>query len=108
MKKYIFAAISLSLSLLAGAQTEYDALRLSQSELTGTARYMSLGGAMGALGGDASAMKDNPAALGVYRSTEITGTMNLGLNNNQPITWQGRTTNQESRSDITFQLEHFY
>ncbi len=102
MKKYIFAAISLSLSLLAGAQTEYDALRLSQSELTGTARYMSLGGAMGALGGDASAMKDNPAALGVYRSTEITGTMNLGLNNNQPITWQGRTTNQESRSDITF------
>jgi hypothetical protein len=59
------------------AQTEFDAQKLMQTDIYGTARYMGLAGAMGALGGDASAIKDNPAGLGVYRKSEITATYDL-------------------------------
>ena len=102
MKKNIVAFIFLSFGLLLSAQTEYDALRLSQTDITGTARYMSLGGAMGALGGDASAVKDNPAGLGVYRGSELSGTLNLALSSTQPITWQGKTINQDGTSNFSF------
>lgn len=102
MKKNILAIALLAFSVLATAQTEYDALRLSQTDLTGTARYVSLGGAMGALGGDASAIKDNPAGLGVYRSAEITATMNLALTNTQPIEWHNMKTNQDRYSKLSF------
>ena len=51
------------------AQGEMDAYRFSQTELNGTARSMSMGGAFGALGGDMSVMSHNPAGLGVYRSS---------------------------------------
>ena len=47
------------------AQGEMDAYRFSQTELNGTARSMSMGGAFGALGGDMSVMSHNPAGLGV-------------------------------------------
>lgn len=61
------------------AQTGYDALKMTQPELRGTARYMGIGGAFGALGGDATALKDNPAGLGVYRSSETTITLNHSI-----------------------------
>lgn len=69
----MFIAIS---TIALNAQTEYDALRLSQTEVLGSARYLGLGGAFGALGGDVSALKDNPAGLGVFRKGEITITLN--------------------------------
>ena len=45
--------------------------RLSEREVSGTARYVGMGGAMTAVGGDPSAVKDNPAGLGVYRRMEV-------------------------------------
>lgn len=45
--------------------------RLSEREVAGTARYVGMGGAMTAVGGDPSAVKDNPAGLGVYRRMEV-------------------------------------
>ena len=53
------------------AQLADDALRYSQVFYTGTARFMSMGGAFTALGGDISALSQNPAGLGVFRSSEI-------------------------------------
>ena len=76
MKKNILVALLAAASTLAFAQTEYDALKLTQTELSGSARYMAMGGAFGALGGDATALKDNPAGLGVYRSSEIALSLN--------------------------------
>ena len=67
------------------AQTEFDALKYVQTDINGTARYMSMAGAFGALGGDPSAIKDNPAGLGIYRRSEITGTLNTII--------QGSTSN---------------
>ncbi len=64
-----------SLLLLAGSLPAQDAQILSRSDLIGTARYVSLAGAMTAVGGDPSAVKDNPAALGVYRRLEVSLTV---------------------------------
>ena len=57
------------------AQGEMDAYKFSQYDISGTARYMSMGGAFGALGGDISSMRTNPAGLGIYRSSEVLTTM---------------------------------
>lgn len=55
----------------ATALSAQDTQRLSEQELTGTARYVGMGGAMTAIGGDPSAVKDNPAGLGLYRRMEV-------------------------------------
>lgn len=102
MKKNILISLLSSIAIFGFAQTEYDALRLSETGITGTARYMSMGGAFGSLGSDASALKDNPAGLGVFRSSEVSGTLNLSLYSNSPIEWIGNTTNQETISKLGF------
>ena len=53
------------------AQGEMDAYKFSQYVLSGTARYLGMGGAFGALGGDISAMGGNPAGLGIYRAQRL-------------------------------------
>ena len=66
-------------SLMASAQATFDVLKLSETEFSGTSRYMSMAGAFGALGGDASAFNINPGGIGVYRSSDISATMNLNF-----------------------------
>jgi len=50
---------------------------MSGSDLSGTARGMAMGGAFGALGGDLTGISINPAGIGVYRSSEVVGTLGL-------------------------------
>lgn len=81
MKRIILAmAVVLNCALLL-AQTEFDALKYVQTDINGTARYMGMAGAFGALGGDASAIKDNPAGLGIFRKSELSGTLNITMQN---------------------------
>ena len=61
----LVAAASLS------AQTVYDGAKLTDRDLNGTARFVGMGGAMGALGGDISTIGTNPAGIGVYRSNDF-------------------------------------
>ncbi len=56
------------------AQNETQALRYSRYNPFGTARYAAQGGAIGALGGDLSAILLNPAGLGFYRASEFSFT----------------------------------
>ena len=51
------------------AQTVYDAA--TGKDLNGTARFVGMGGAMGALGGDISTIGTNPAGIGIYRSNDF-------------------------------------
>ena len=84
MKKLIlsiFIGAIAQLSAFAQTQTAYDALIASSSELNGTARFMAVGGAMGALGGDASTIFYNPAGIGIYRSSELTVSANINWDN---------------------------
>jgi len=66
-----------SFSALISAQNVDDALRYSRLYYGGTARFMSMGGAFTALGGDISSLSQNPAGLGVFRSSEFTITPQL-------------------------------
>ncbi|GHT34234.1 hemin receptor [Bacteroidia bacterium] len=63
------------------SQGQLDAYKYGQTDLIGTARYMGMGGAFGALGGDISSMSTNPAGLAVYRSSEVVATLNLNAVN---------------------------
>lgn len=82
MKK-IFASLILiiSISTFITAQNENDALRYSFLLPGGTARSISMGGAFGALGADASVLSINPAGLGVYRKSEFTLSPSFVLTN---------------------------
>lgn len=73
--KSIKFVIGLALvSLAAQAQTGYDAHRLSENELNGTARFVGMGGAMGALGADISVIGTNPAGIGLFRRNDVSTT----------------------------------
>ncbi|MBQ9666534.1 MAG: hypothetical protein IJV33_08680 [Bacteroidaceae bacterium] len=52
------------------AQDSYDAQTMANSDLNGTARFVSMGGALGALGGDISVMSTNPAGTAMYRKSD--------------------------------------
>ncbi len=90
----IISALLLSSSALF-AQGEIDAYRYSQTGLNGTARYLGMGGAFGALGGDISAMSSNPGGLAIYRSSEIVTTLSLSSVNTETawssVMKEGRT-----------------
>lgn len=91
--KRIIIAVSLLIGAAAGinAQTEFDALRFIQPDIYGSARYTSMAGAFGALGGDPSAIQDNPAGLGIFRSSDFS----IGFNSTQQSStsrWHGETT----------------
>jgi hypothetical protein len=61
----------------AGAQNIYDAVKFSDNGLKGTARFVGMGGAMGALGGDISTIGTNPAGTGIYRSNDAVATLSF-------------------------------
>ena len=67
MKKILYAAMMLGMSLPAVAQDTYESARLLGDDLNGTARYVGMGGAMEALGADISTMGTNPAGIGLFR-----------------------------------------
>lgn len=77
MKKYALALALAGIGASVSAQSAVDYYNLSASQLRGTARYMSMAGAFGALGGDISTLTQNPAGIGVYRSSDITATLDI-------------------------------
>jgi len=77
MKRNIIILILWLAGMSVSAQGIFDALRYADNSINGTARYMSMAGAFTALGGDASSIHDNPAGLGIYRSSEMSLTGNF-------------------------------
>lgn len=75
--KHILTALPALLPLSLSAQTAIEAINFTQQDMKGTARFMSMGGAFGALGGDLSTLSQNPAGIGVYRSSDIGITVDL-------------------------------
>ena len=92
MKRISFVIlIILSLSSGVTAQNVDDALRYSQIFYGGTARFMSMGGAFTALGGDISTLSQNPAGIGVFRASELTLSPQL-FHNTTKAGFYGRNT----------------
>ncbi len=72
MKRYIILPF-LAAALTAQAQDTYMNERITNnsSDVIGTARYVGMGGALGALGADISVISWNPAGIGLYRKNDI-------------------------------------
>lgn len=81
MKRYLYILLLLLICHLSAAQ---DVQRFAERHTMGTARYVGMGGAMTAIGGDPSAVQDNPAGLGLYRSSELS----ISIDENFDITQQ--------------------
>jgi hypothetical protein len=92
MKKAILLIILVSaIFLRANSQNVDDALRYSQVFYNGSARFMGMGGAFSALGGDLSSISLNPAGTGVFRSPEISLTLPQMYYNDNSATWNNST-----------------
>ncbi|MBQ7472263.1 MAG: outer membrane protein transport protein [Prevotella sp.] len=76
------------------AQETYENARLASHDLNGTARYVGMGGAMDALGADLSTISSNPAGIGLFRSSAISGTLGF-------ISKQGSRNFADSKKNIT-------
>lgn len=74
----VFCLLSLSAAVFNPAKAQ-DYARMGERSLMGTARYVGMGGAMSAIGGDPSAAHDNPACLGLYRRSEVLLTADVTL-----------------------------
>ena len=81
-QKYLLIILLFLSSIELYSQNEFDALRYSQYNISGTARYSSMSGAFGSLGGDFSGLSHNPAGLGMYQFTEVTFTPQINSNIN--------------------------
>jgi hypothetical protein len=98
MKKIIILSLALFMLGSVFAQSEFDAVKFLDPDISGTARYTSMAGAFGALGGDPSSIKDNPAGLGIFRSSEISGSLGLNIQNSNSV-WN-TVKNQEGASKL--------
>jgi len=90
--------MTLFLTLGISAQDHSQAFRFSQVYPVGTARFQSLGGALGAVGGDFTAASQNPAGLGLYRGSEFTITPSYTITNSSS-SFLGET-NRDSKTNL--------
>lgn len=90
--KYLGLILSLMTSVVF-SQTMNDAILFSSEHSLGSARYNAMSGAFGALGGDFSAMNDNPAGSAVFKNSLISGSM-MYINASNDATYFGTPTNE--------------
>lgn len=83
----------------------------SNSPMVGSSKFNAMGGANGALGGDASSLLTNPAGLGVAISGEVSGTLSIMGNKNTSSLAGTSASYSNTRGDLgnvggvmTFQL----
>lgn len=101
MKKIIMLVISVFAMSFSFGQTVTDALRYTNDNLKGTARFRALSGAFGALGGDLSAVNINPASSAVFTSSYATFTLENENIDNETNYFNGRNISSESNIDLT-------
>jgi long-subunit fatty acid transport protein len=99
MKKIITIAALFAVTLTAYSQSlgyQDLALLFSQDDANGTARFTSMSGAFGALGGDISVINLNPAGLSVFNTSAFAGSLNsrkTNINSN----YYGTNTNSQDQ-----------
>ncbi len=95
--KIIYSIILCFGTLPIMAQSAVEALRVSETNAIGTARFIAMGGAFTSLGGDLSTLSQNPAGIGVYRSSEIAATLNISPQSNRITNLPGNVKNNKTR-----------
>ncbi len=98
-----FLVIALSLGALAHAQDTYLNDRLTTvDDINGSARYVGMGGALGALGADLSVISSNPAGMGLYRKSDVGITFGVVVPNGNGWDKNDHTTYGERLARATF------
>ena len=100
MKKLTLTLVGLVSMLSSYGQDLTDALRYSTGETQGTARFKSMSGAFGALGGDMSAVSINPAGSAIFNLSH--GAMTVGTQNISNTTLYG--SNSQQLNDNSFDM----
>ena len=100
-RRLFFILIAFAFSKITFSQLPEDVLRNAWFIPNGTARSISLGGAVGSLGGDISSVYTNPAGLGMYKTKEVVFTPSFLYNNNK-ADYRGTTASKINSS--AFQL----
>ena len=100
IRTIILTVVASALTCGLGAQTIYDAAALTGKDLNGTARFIAMGGAMGALGGDITTMTTNPAGIAIYRSSDAATSFGLSVYN-MDSNYSGNTfSDSKTRGDF--------
>jgi hypothetical protein len=116
--KYFLLLLCVMTLLPLSAQETYQMANLETQDLNGSARFVGMGGAMGALGGDISVMGTNPAGVGIFRKSEVAGSFGFvsqqdaasfnGANKTNMsfdqigFVWANKTNNRGSRLNFGF------
>ena len=97
--RYLFKmGTALFMSQFLASQTLNDINYLTSSDLSGSARYTGMAGAFGALGGDLTAICDNPAASSVFLNTEIGASINFQSRHNKGSYFGSLQTSEDENS----------
>ena len=99
MKKILLLAV-LATASITSAQSVADALRLSTTDITGTARFRAMSGAFGALGGDLSAIGINPASSAVFTKGTVAFSLANDTSNNQTSYFGSTTEISDSNLEV--------
>ena len=100
MKKHLYLLLAGLSFTVAQSQEISDALRYSQNNLNGTARFRAMSGAFGALGGDLSSINVNPAGSAVFTNNQMAVTLtNFDTKNNSNY-FGGTATEKENSFDL--------
>jgi len=83
--------IALLVCAISSAQNISDIVQYSNENPQGTARFQSMSGAFGALGGDLSSLNINPAGAAIFNNNQGTITASL-YNRNNSVSFGGNTT----------------
>ncbi len=82
MFRFRLVFILSSVSLLSFSQNDLDAIRYSLPGFGGSSRFISMGGAFGAVGADLTSAAYNPAGLGIFRKGELSFAAGFRATNN--------------------------
>lgn len=100
MKKlHLLFIAGLSMSSIM-AQDITDAIRYSQDDIQGTARFRAMSGAFGALGGDMSAISINPAGSSIFTTSHASLSLSNFSTKNDINYFNGANSSSESKFDF--------
>lgn len=101
MKKNLLLLLAAGITFsTAHSQEIKDAMRFAQSELQGTARFTSMSGAFGALGGDLSSLNINPAGSAVFNNNQFASTIGFYDTKNNSNYFKTSTSASENSFDL--------
>ena len=99
MNRRILLALGTAALVTAGAaaQSAVDAYTITPTQLRGTARFVSMGGAFTSLGSDLSCLTQNPAGIGMYRYSDIGLTFDASIRSYKSSTNYQSSSNSETK-----------